>query len=1101
MKERSLASSSSAERRLCFARRWLLEHPPRGEVLVVATSRGAADDLLHSVAVETGGLFGVERATPLRLAADLATPLMARRGLAPVSALGVEALAARTIALTIARGELEYFRPVADTPGMAKALAATLRELRLYAVERDALRASGAPGRDLVALLGVYEEVLAQWSLVDQAGLFSLADEALATGGRSPDERSFLLLDLSPISRREQDFLRALTRPCRQLLATAVSGDQEGLAALEAVLESRSEDLDPPTLAPEATRLERLRSTVFLSELPPLPSAPADDTSLLFLSAPGEGRECVEIARRIQAFSREGITFDQMAILLRHPWGYLPLVEEALRRAEIPAFFTRGTMRPHPSGRAFLALLACAAERLSATRFAEYLSLGQIPALDDGGAPAAKEVPWVEPQGDQLVFKSFVPLAEPTVPETPNVDDAEPGEPSSEAAFGGTLRTPRRWEKLLVDASVVGGRERWEKRLRGLQAELRLRLRELADEDTTHRQALERQVGELENLERFALPIIAALAALPRSDTWGAWLSALEQLAVLALRDSEKVLAVLAELRPMGLVGPVELEEVRRVLDERLRMLPSEVRERRHGKVFVGTIEEGRGRAFATVFLPGLAEGVFPRRAREDPLLLDTFRQALDAALPTQSRRVERERLLLRLAAGVARSRLVVSYPNLDILQGRSRVPSFYALDVVRAAEGRLPDQKQLEQHAAASSAALLGWPAPRIPEQAIDDSEYDLSILDQLMRRPLAEVTGMGRYLLAVSEPLGRALRLRWSRWRSGFSGADGLVHPDAATQEILAEHRLKHRSYSPTALQNYASCPYRFLLHAVHKLRPREESVPLEQLDPLTRGSLFHEVQYALFHTLEKQRLLPMRQEDLPLLRDRADAELDRVADRYREELAPAIPRVWASEIEDLRTDLQGWIRSVIGAREAWRPAYFELAFGLGSQREERDARSVAEAVEVLDGYRLRGAIDLVEADEARGVLRVTDHKTGKARKASRLVVGGGEVLQPVLYALTAERLLGRPVESGRLFYCTRRGEYHVLEVPIDDASRQKVQTVLGAIELAVEEGFLPAAPAKGACRYCDYRTVCGPLEELRLRRKKKEHLERLRQLREMP
>jgi hypothetical protein len=33
--------------------------------------------------------------------------------------------------------------------------------------------------------------------------------------------------------------------------------------------------------------------------------------------------------------------------------------------------------------------------------------------------------------------------------------------------------------------------------------------------------------------------------------------------------------------------------------------------------------------------------------------------------------------------------------------------------------------------------------------------------------------------------------------------------------------------------------------------------------------------------------------------------------------------------------------------------------------------------------------------------------------------VVVGGGEVLQPVLYALATERLLGPHVDSGRLYY----------------------------------------------------------------------------------
>src|SRR5207245_9700638 len=103
--------------------------------------------------------------------------------------------------------------------------------------------------------------------------------------------------------------------------------------------------------------------------------------------APGEGREAVEIARRILDEARAGTPFDEVAVLLRAPELYASLLEVALRRAGIPAWFARGTSRPDPSGRAFLALLDCALEGLPARRSAEYLSLGQVPPLDEAGAP------------------------------------------------------------------------------------------------------------------------------------------------------------------------------------------------------------------------------------------------------------------------------------------------------------------------------------------------------------------------------------------------------------------------------------------------------------------------------------------------------------------------------------------------------------------------------------------------------------------------------------------------------------------------------------------------------------------------------------------
>ena len=122
-----------------------------------------------------------------------------------------------------------------------------------------------------------------------------------------------------------------------------------------------------------------LQEHLFESSEPP---RSALDDSVTISSAPGESRECVEIVRAIQAQAERGVAFDQIAVLLHAPGQYVAHLQEALRRAEIPAYYAAGTRRPEPGGRALLALLACAAEKLSARRFAEYLSLAQVPDWD-----------------------------------------------------------------------------------------------------------------------------------------------------------------------------------------------------------------------------------------------------------------------------------------------------------------------------------------------------------------------------------------------------------------------------------------------------------------------------------------------------------------------------------------------------------------------------------------------------------------------------------------------------------------------------------------------------------------------------------------------
>jgi CRISPR/Cas system-associated exonuclease Cas4 (RecB family) len=156
--------------------------------------------------------------------------------------------------------------------------------------------------------------------------------------------------------------------------------------------------------------------------------------------------------------------------------------------------------------------------------------------------------------------------------------------------------------------------------------------------------------------------------------------------------------------------------------------------------------------------------------------------------------------------------------------------------------------------------------------------------------------------------------------------------------------------------------------------------------------------------------------------------------------------------------------------------------------------------DAVRVLDDVLLRGSVDLVERRED-GTLRVTDHKTGKARVPEESIVWGGKALQPVLYGLAVEALLKRSVASGRLYYCTADGAFSEREIPLDDMSRDAARNAIGVIARALEEGFLPAAPGVDGCRWCDYRPVCGPHEPARTARKSQDRLEDLGSLRSMP
>jgi CRISPR/Cas system-associated exonuclease Cas4 (RecB family) len=654
-----------------------------------------------------------------------------------------------------------------------------------------------------------------------------------------------------------------------------------------------------------------------------------------------------------------------------------------------------------------------------------------------------------------------------------------------------------------MEAAVIGGRERWRRRIDGLANELRLKLAELADEEEARATSLAKTLDDLGAFAGYALPLIEVLDALPSSAYWGEWLDRLGALATQGLRQPHRVLSVLAELAPMASVGPVTLDEVLSVLSDLLLEIAAPPPAQRYGGVFVGPVEAARGLSFKAVFVPGMAEKLFPHKIVEEPILLDDARERLNAGLVTNEDRLARERLALALAAGAAERRLIVSYPRLDLGEGRPRVPSFYALEAVRAAEGRLPDFAELARKAETVTSARIGWPAPSDPAVAIDDAEYDLAVLEQLFSAS-EERAGSARYLLTANPYVARALRTRYQRWSFHWTPADGLVSHSETVRAIMAQHGLDARSYSPTALQHYAGCPYKFLLQAVHRLAPREVPEAIDELDPLQRGSLVHDIQFELFERLRARKLLPVRPRYLEQAREVLDAVIVEVAARYCDDLAPAIDRIWEDGIAAIRADLREWLRRASEDGSGYVPWHFEMSFGLGDGHVRRtaDPQSVPGAVELDCGIRLRGSIDLVEHHPS-GLVRVTDHKTGKAQGKAGQLVAGGATLQPVLYALAAEKLFGAgaKVECGRLYFCTSAGGFSERIVPLDEPARRAADAVAATIRNAIDGPFLPAAPRHGECDWCDYRPVCGPYEEQRTGRKPQETIEELLRLRDLP
>ena len=1040
------------------ARAFLDAMPSDASLWVVGSTVSAARALIRDQARvrASGALSGWKAVSLDGLAYELAGPSLDTDALSAASPLALEAIVQELVSRR-AKGALGRYEGSRHSPGLCRALARTLSELAQADVGSAPLAALDPV---LAALYAELRATLTERHLVDRAGVYARAIRAVSARAATEAPRAaphVLLLEVLVVTELEAALVRALGATASSFMAVVPPWDARTRAAV-------AEDAELVPSSPQPLR--QVATDLFAAEVHAHPDL------VERFSARSEREECAEVASRILAVVHEGTPFRRIAVVLADPPLYRAPLAEAFARAGIDASPMAGARRPDPAGRALLALIDCALEHLSARAFAEYLSFGVLPNADQGAPPRA----W--PAADRVGEDD-----EDTTDATKPVDALGDG-----VVRAGALRTPYRFERVMVDAAVVGGgAARWEKRLRGLRERLE---RAMSEDDEAHQREHQERRAELDAFEGFALPLLHDLSVLDREAPLSQHLEALAALATRALARPLRVLAVLDTLKGRGPAAVLGLAEVRALLDRPLRDVP-DARAAHAGSaglagVEVLSLDEVRGRSFDHVFLPGMSERTFPRPVREDAILPDAARKKLETdaggSLMTRRTHTLLGRDQLRAAVGAAGRSLTISHARTDGAKGRARLPSLYLLELSRASSARLP---AVEDAAPPAQRGVLG--APLDPARSLDALEHGLSHLEQLLARP-AEAKGKLRYLLTQHPTLRRAVRVRYARGLLDREySADGLVVTEAQTKTLLERHALRARPYSATALESFGACPYRFYLKAVLRLNPREVLEPLLELDPLLRGSLVHSLQYRAITRLREEKV-PFTEASLPV----ALAVVDDAFLALRRELADehvlAVPGAIEADLAVMHADLRRWMEQLLAS--GWTPVAAELAFGLAGRAgdAERDAASQKAPVPLASGITLRGAIDLVE--EKDGALRATDHKTGRSRVGIGARIAGGKSLQPALYAEALAALPigeGKTVVGGRLSYCTARGGFSEVVVPADEETRAALLVLTSALTEELGRGRLLRRPGDGECTYCDFALVCGPGEEERARGKK--------------
>jgi RecB family exonuclease len=288
-----------------------------------------------------------------------------------------------------------------------------------------------------------------------------------------------------------------------------------------------------------------------------------------------------------------------------------------------------------------------------------------------------------------------------------------------------------------------------------------------------------------------------------------------------------------------------------------------------------------------------------------------------------------------------------------------------------------------------------------------------------------------------------------------------------------------------SPTRLQDWVECPFRYFLGNVLNVPVEETPERVLELSALDRGTLVHEIlEVFIAEELAKPvaQRLPAGQPWGADAMNRMRALIDEHAAAAEAKGLTGKATLWALRREEIEADLL-WFLAEDGrfrVTDGTVPDAVEVPFGLDG----------APGVEVeIDGGRrvaFRGRADRIDI-APDGTQVVLDYKTGRPPDYDRSVrddpVRGGRRLQLPVYAAAAQQLRGATDVQAAYWYVSDAGGWKRDEFVLDDDNDARFREVVGHIVEGIDAGLFPAVPGDwnwyygtgDHCSFCDYRDLC--------------------------
>ena len=649
-----------------------------------------------------------------------------------------------------------------------------------------------------------------------------------------------------------------------------------------------------------------------------------------------------------------------------------------------------------------------------------------------------------------------------------------------------------RWNQIARRANLHRDSGRWLERL----AQYRTRLedehaefqQDAEDEQPWRALAMERELAELRDFEDFVRELGGEIQSVPRTADWSAYADRADvlleryvggrnafavRLGVDGSADVEReveawdavheLLQSLAQLDELGETDPACFRAaVERGLDRPAGRVG------RFGRgVFLGPLSAAAGTDWDIVFIVGAADRSLPGLEREDPLLTEPLRSEVGLS---GARDRARRRLSEYLAALWSAEERHLSYPRADVRGQRARFPSRWLLESATNLHGeRVFGSKidALDSGGWYRAIPSFEWSIANAPTPGAGQ-EYDL--------RSIRRAAAPEDHFLARSEPqLRRGMLLQQARRSDSFSEWDGHI--------VGGTPSYAQRPHSPSSLQDWAVCPYRYFLGRVLRVAERDEAEDDLTISPLERGALIHDILHTFFSSVEG--LQSPNDKWTESHRRNLEAIANDKCDAAERRGVTGRDLLWRRERQLIQDDLQEFLsrdnkrRSDRGVVQVGS----EYAFGLAG------IPPVSFALPDGRTAHLRGKIDRIDRSADGGRLEVIDYKTGRPSPTKNALsedpVIRGQYLQLPVYAVAAAQQRSdssRVDVAASYWFITDRGKFSSLEVPWDDRTAERFRDVLGRIVDGIGQGHFPVHPGDDVdrgpqnCKNCAYDAVCS-------------------------